>query len=80
MKRKSLKIKIGENKYRHRSIIEDEPSTEYSESSIYRQRLFLKSLTDTPDLLLCGLVPFQRFKMYHNGDCWVAELEAEGDS
>lgn len=38
----------------------------------------LRTLADTPELHLCGLYPYQKFSMRHNGDCWIIELEAVG--
>ena len=79
MKKRSVKIKIGETKHRYRVILEDEDSEQYTESYNYRQKLFLKTLADSPDLLLCGYLPFERLKIYYDGQKWIAEAEAEGD-
>jgi hypothetical protein len=37
----------------------------------------LREICDHPELTDCGLNPFQKLSMYHNGECWVMELEAE---
>ncbi len=79
MIRHSFKVKIGENRHRYRTIVEENGSLDPNESFSYTAKLFLKALSDTPDLLLCGFLPFKTLKMYHNGVGWVAEAEAEGE-
>jgi hypothetical protein len=47
-------------------------------TSLYRavQREILQTLLDGPGLLDCGLQPFEKLKVFHNGTAWIVELEA----
>jgi hypothetical protein len=45
----------------------------------YRQYEFLRELADgaISGILNCGPLPFETIKISHDGDAWVAVLEAE---
>lgn len=38
----------------------------------------LRTISDNPELQLCGLIPFQKMNVRHTGECWIVELEAIG--
>jgi hypothetical protein len=42
----------------------------------FAQRQILSDLLGNPGLLECGNQPFEKLRMYHDGECWVVELEA----
>jgi len=66
---------------RHHSSISDVPSS--GPNIRTRQFQFLTELvTDGifQRLLHCGPIPFDTFKMYHNGTCWVVDMEALEDT
>lgn len=62
---------------RHSVTITDEPSTG---AAVHLRRYeFLKRLVVDGvfvGLLNCGPVPFDTFRVFHDGSHWVAELEA----
>lgn len=76
MKKNIYKIDLGDNKIKYKVKLEDDPSRPFSAESNIRQKHFFKSLSDTPELLNCGPVPFEKAIFYHNGTCWCVELEA----
>lgn len=62
---------------RHLVTIKDDPS--YGPDVQTRQFAFLQDLVVNGvfnKLLHCGPVPFDVFRMYHDGQCWVVEMEA----
>lgn len=78
MKRQTFDAKIGEHARRLRTVIEDDPSVAESDDSRMRARQFLRSmLDDSPELLRCGLHEFKKLRMWHDGQRWVIETEAE---
>lgn len=76
MKRSIKSVPVG-GQIRHLVTLEDEPS---EGGAIARRRYeFLVDLVTNgvfQGLLNCGPVPFDSFKMHHNGKCWVVQLEA----
>lgn len=62
---------------RHHTTISDDPSSGPEIKS--RQFNFLNDLVVNgiyQKLLHCGPLPFDSFKMYHDGTAWVVEMEA----
>lgn len=46
-----------------------------TEARVEQFRL-LQNIASTPDLSACDLSAFQKMRMYHDGNNWVAEFEA----
>jgi len=80
MKRIVSEAKVGEDKTRYRTRIEDDDSPAGSDDSRVRQYLFMHELIDGWPMLSCGMQMFQTFKVFHDGNRWVAELEAISDN
>ena len=76
MKRYQTATKVGENKMRYRTRIEDEPSPEGSQEARIRAHTFMRQLVENWALLNCGLEVPQEVKLYHTGNNWVVEAEA----
>ena len=53
---------------------EDAPTGTYLYKMV--QLRFLHDLMDNPGLLDCGNQPFEKMQIFHDGNGWVAELEA----
>ena len=75
MRRTVSETKIGEERVRYRTRIEDDDVPDAQK--FMRQRLFLQHLADQPDLLNCGYSRFQTLHIRWDSGRWVAEAEAE---
>lgn len=54
-----------------------EPCPPSSGLSRTRQYELLRAVVETPGLLDCGLMSFQKLRMEHDGNRWVLTLEAQ---
>lgn len=76
MKRLMTKMNVGENLQRIKIFL----STDDCEAGTIQARVHLADLlhniADQPDLVACGLAPFEVLKIYHDGSRYVAEAEA----
>jgi hypothetical protein len=77
MIRNIYKARVNESTVRYRCILTDEPSPKGTDAARIRAYMFLQQVLDTPDLMYCGLAPFQTLTMYHSNASWVIELQAE---
>lgn len=76
MNRSVRKVTL-DGQVRHHSTIRDEPSD--GPNIRTRQFEFLNELVVNgifQKLLHCGPIPFDTFKMYHDGSSWVVDMEA----
>lgn len=80
MKRSVANVKVGETQVRWKVRIEAEPVIQDSQESWESQQRLLQDLVSQPHLLHCGPSRFQKMAMYHNGSCWVVEVEAVTDN
>ena len=80
MKRTVTETKVGETQIRYRTRIEDDESMKGSDEARMRQYLFMREIVDNWTLLTCGLQMFQSLRIFHSGNCWVAEAEATIDT
>jgi hypothetical protein len=76
MRTSITRVNVDETHTRYRKVIEGNPCAQGSLESRQQQLFLLQSLSGQPELLNCGMDPFQKLTMYHNGDRWLVELEA----
>jgi hypothetical protein len=76
VKRLTSSVPIGTTRKRNKTKIESDSCTIGTQEARFAQFDLLKLLAEQPDLSACGGVDFQRMIMFHNGNCWVVELEA----
>ncbi len=70
-------VPVGDESVRHHVTIRDVESTGPDIST--RQFAFLNDLVVNGiynNLMHCGPLPFQTFRMFHDGRSWVVEMEA----
>ena len=82
MKVRHLKIPMGGDiagvqRTKYKVILEDSISDPSTHQYHISQQQFLNLILNNPNLLICGIRPFDRLKMYHTGERWVLEAEAE---
>lgn len=78
IKRATTKVRIGDQ-VRHAVKVSGDDCSPTGQDSYVHQQLFVRWLADNPALLRCGLAPFQKLVMEHNGTCWEARAEATVD-
>lgn len=76
MERVCSKKLISDTVTRYRARIESDPCLANTQESRHVQYNLLRTLVDSPDLLACGPVVFERMTMAHTGTRWIVELEA----
>ena len=78
MDRQFVELPLPERLFRYRITYTDdvdvEPGTPLSQA---RQDAILNQFLQNYDLRRCGPVPFQKLRMFHDGNRWVIEIEAE---
>lgn len=78
MDRQFIELPLPEGLYRYRITYTDdgdsEPGTRLCQ---VRQDSMLNEFLQNYDLRRCGPVPFQKMKMFHDGNRWIIEIEAE---
>lgn len=82
MNRTITPVKVGDHntgRTRYRLRIEDDPSGPAPADIQRRQLAFLQAIVDQPMLLACGPVYADRFSVFHDGDRWILQAEAESD-
>ena len=78
MDRQFIELPLPEGLYRYRIIYTDDRDTEPgTQLCKVRQDAMLNEFLQNYDLRRCGPVPFQKLKMFHDGNRWVIEIEAE---
>lgn len=78
MDKKFLELKLPDGLRRYRIIYTDDVLCELdTQLARSRQDLMLSDFFGNYSLRICGPIPFQKFKMGHNGQVWTIELEAE---
>ena len=76
MDRTIARIKLDQQKVRIRVTISGDPCEPKSPEGVVHQYMLLHHLVDSPHLMKCDFVPFEKLTVLHNGRAWVAELEA----
>ena len=76
MKRTVLRTVIGEDQERIRVRIETDECVPESQAAHFFVFELLRHLAEQPDLSACGMVPFQKLSIFHDGKRWIAEAEA----
>ncbi len=77
MQRNVKKIEIAPGVTRYRVTITGNPCARDTVEGRKQQHAFINDLANNPALLHCGLNLFQKLVVTHNGECWMAEVEAE---
>lgn len=67
---------LDDDTVRTRVRIESDPCEKGSVFARQLASMLFQNLADDPSLTLCGYEPFQTFKMHHNGERWIIELES----
>jgi hypothetical protein len=75
----SRPVVLEDGNVRYRVRIEWEPCPDEGQVSEVRKGELLYAIATTQGLRVCGPIPFQTCKIYYNGVCWVADLEAISD-
>ena len=76
MKVSKKTVSLGDNTSKLIVSFESEGCEAGTLESRNQQISLLKVLADTPGLLMCGLKPFEKLTMVHNGLAWTATIEA----
>ena len=76
MRRTVSEARVGDKLVRYRTRIEDDSSQAGSWEARQRFLNLLQTLSQTPDLINCGLNLPQKISISHNGESWVVEAEA----
>lgn len=72
-----ITIPLTETKTRVRVRVESDPcEPEERQKFLWLRNHLLQTIADNPSMMDCQLEPFETLKVYHNGDCWVADAEA----
>lgn len=72
------KTTLGGGQARYTVKYESDPCEPGTMQARAVQIALLRTIGETPDLQLCGLIPFQKMSIRHTGECWLVELEATG--
>jgi hypothetical protein len=72
-------VQIGEKRTRHTFKVYDDPSDLDTVPGRMRLWRFLQEFVDQPALLQCGPAFAQKMSIFHTGQCWVLQGEAEAD-
>lgn len=75
MKKLTKKIPIG-NKIRYISVLVGDECQDPNQKRASQWNM-IQTIANTPDLMTCGTVPFEKMAMRYNGTEWVVEMEAE---
>lgn len=76
MKRVTADVTVGEGKKKSRVRLTSVPCAPGTVEARVEQYRLLRNVADLPDLTHCGLEPFEKLTMYHDGQAWVIEAEA----
>jgi hypothetical protein len=77
--RRQTKQALGDGLFRYKVRYETEECESYSYSGLRLQQEMLRSVVDSPELILCGQGRFKELKMFHDGLRWVIELQRDED-
>jgi hypothetical protein len=72
-------VQIGEKRTRYTFKVYDDLSDRDTIEGRTRLRSFLQEFVDQPALLLAGPTYAQKMAIFHTGQCWVFQGEAESD-
>lgn len=71
-----FKTQVGQEYFRHRTVVETDPCVKGTlESRMIRHEL-LKYIAEDPFFSQCGGVDFEKCRIWHDGTRWTAEFEA----
>lgn len=76
MDRKIMRVRTSEKTERIRVTVVGDPCAHQDDTYAIQQHRLLEHVVNTPDLVRCDYVPFERLFMHHNGTAWVIEVEA----
>lgn len=79
MNRRVANQDLGGGKQRVRVQITTERCDEKGSHSMKVRGLLLTTIAEVPDFTKCGYETFQKLRIFHDGDQWIAELEATMD-
>lgn len=73
------KLNVGEDQERHVVRLESMLCAPNGVESYVLRGEMIRQIVATPEALNCGPVPFQKMAMFHDGQCWVIEVQATID-
>lgn len=76
MRRSISSVRISENQVRYRTKLEGDDCPPDTYESRMQQSRLIEAIHDQPGLVACGVHPFQRLTIRHDGTRWIAEAEA----
>lgn len=68
---------LGDFLYRYKVRYESDDCEPFSFNGLTIQQAMLQAVTDSPELLNCGVGRFKEFRMFHDSVRWVIELTRE---
>ena len=75
--RRQSKQDLGDHLYRYKVRYETDSCEPFSISGVTLQQHMLRAIVDSPELLVCGRGRFKEFRMFHDNDRWVIELQRD---
>ena len=75
--RKQTVQDLGDFLYRYHVRYESVECEPFSFAGLTIQQNMLSSIVESPEMLNCGKGRFQQFRMFHNGLCWIIELQRD---
>lgn len=72
MIRQTSEVRLGDRHVRYRTRLEFAVGADAHMSLIN----FMRTIADSPDLMLCGLFPPEKFTVSKSGDVWILDAEA----
>lgn len=76
MKKVYNSVSLGGYSTRHTVKFTSLPCEKGTSEYRFYQHQMLRQISDNTDLLKCGISTFNKMSMYHDGECWVVDMEA----
>lgn len=80
MKRVVKSTNLGGGQTRYTTRLEGDDCALGTQEYKFLQWELLRQIVDQPDLVQCGFLPYEKLKVFHTGQHWVAEAEAVGQT
>lgn len=73
--KKIRKINLGEHQTKIVIVLSAEPTPETGNIGEDAKKSLLETIINTPALGFYDAKPYERLKMFHDGERWIAEME-----
>ena len=70
------KSRISETQVRHTTRLEGDECSPTDPAFRYHQFQLINTISQSPELLQCGMDHWEKVVIFFSGRCWVAEAEA----